>query len=71
MDSAEIHSLVVQLPFTEIDIKRMDMLGLSAEEMRDVATIGLQPDMPIHWHRLVSAMIYNYDILDLPNISRL
>ena len=69
MDTAKVKELEIQLPFTEVDIRRMDMLGLTEEQIIDVATIGICPDMPIHWHSLVMAIIYNYDIPELPNMA--
>ena len=49
------YSLVIELPFTAEDITRLVILGLDADQIRQVAKHGLDPNNPYHWHALVYA----------------
>lgn len=62
------HKLEIELLFTTHDIKRLSRLGLSKDQIRKVAEVGLFPDNSIHWHYLVVAKLENGldELLDCP-----
>jgi hypothetical protein len=46
-----------ELPVSLKDIERLAMLGLTANQIRKVAEVGLLPDNSIHFHALVEATL--------------